>query len=72
MSKNSLELYKIGSKVKLTDDLYGNISAICLRGNNYVTYECSWWNGSSHDSKWFYESEIEVSSDAEKHRIGFA
>jgi hypothetical protein len=70
MSKNSLETFKIGSKVKLTEDVYGTISAICIRGNNYVTYECSWWNGRSNDSKWFYDSEIEVTI-SEKTRIGF-
>lgn len=71
MSKNSLETFKIGSKVKLTEDVYGVISAVCIRGNNYVTYECSWWNGRSHDSKWFHENEIEVTL-SEKTRIGFA
>lgn len=71
MTKNSLELYKIGSKVKLADDVYGVITAICLRGDNYVTYECAWWNGRSHDNKWFHSSEIEVAL-SEKTRIGFA
>lgn len=71
MSKNSLELHKIGSKVKLADDVYGVISAICIRANSYVTYECSWWNGRSADNKWFHESEIEVTEN-EKTRIGFA
>jgi uncharacterized protein YodC (DUF2158 family) len=71
MSKNSVELYKIGSKVKLTDDVYGIITGISIRGNNYITYECAWWNGRSHDSKWFHENEIEVTV-AEKYKIGFA
>lgn len=71
MSKNSLETFKIGSKVKLAEDVYGVISAVCIRGNNYITYECSWWNGRSHDSKWFNETEIEVTL-SEKTRIGFA
>ena len=71
MSKNTLELYKIGSKVKLADDVYGIITAISIRGDNYVTYECAWWNGRSHDSRWFHTSEIEVTL-SEKTRIGFA
>lgn len=71
MSKNSVEIYKIGSKVKLADDVDGTITAISIRGNNYITYECSWWNGRSHDSKWFYTDEIEATSN-EKTRIGFA
>lgn len=71
MTKNSIEFFKIGSKVKLAEDVYGTISAICIRGNNHITYECAWWNGRSHDSKWFYVDEIEVAV-AEKIRIGFA
>lgn len=70
MSKNSVELYKIGSKVKLTDDVYGVITGITIRGDNYITYECSWWNGRSYDSKWFHSSEISVTT-AEKYKIGF-
>ena len=71
MTKNSLELHKVGSKVKLANDVYGVISGVCIRANNYVTYECSWWNGRSVDNKWFHESEIEVTEN-EKTRIGFA
>jgi uncharacterized protein YodC (DUF2158 family) len=72
MSKNNLDLFKIGSTVKLTDDVYGTITAICIRGNNYVTYECSWWNGRSHDNKWFHENELELTlGHLEKTRIGF-
>lgn len=70
MTKNSLELYKIGSKVKLADDVYGTITGISIRGNNHVTYECAWWNGRSHDSKYFHSSEIEVTL-SDKTRIGF-
>jgi len=71
MTKNSIELHRIGSKVKLADDVEGTIIAISIRGNNYITYECSWWNGRSHDSKWFHSDEIEITS-TEKTRIGFA
>lgn len=70
MSKNSIEVYKVGSKVKLTDDVYGYIVGISIRGDNHITYECSWWNGRSHDSKWFYSGEIEITV-GEKTKIGF-
>lgn len=70
MSKNTLELYKIGSKVKLTDDVYGSIIGINIRGDNSVTYECGWWNGRSYSTQSFCASEIEVTL-VEKNRIGF-
>jgi len=70
MSKNSIEAYKIGSKVKLAEDVHGSVIGISIRGDNHITYECAWWNGRSHDSKWFHSSEIEVAV-AEKTKIGF-
>jgi hypothetical protein len=70
MSKNSLEPYKIGSKVKLTDDVFGTIVSINIRGDNAVSYECGWWNGNSYTTHNFGSNEIEVTV-AEKSRIGF-
>lgn len=71
MSKNSLELYKIGTKVKLADDVFGTIIGIMIRGNNNITYECGWWNGRSYSTQNFTTDEIEVTV-AEKIKIGFA
>ena len=70
MSKNTLDLYSVGTKVKLADDVFGTIIGIMLRGDNHITYECAWWNGRSHDSKWFHQKEIEVTA-SDKTRIGF-
>ena len=70
MSKNSLELYKIGSRVKLTDDVFGTIISINIRADNAVAYECGWWNGRSYSTQQFSSSELEVTV-AEKTRIGF-
>lgn len=71
MSKNSLELYKIGTRVKLVEDVVATVVGISIRGDNNITYECGWWNGRSYDSKWFHPSEFEVTL-VEKIRIGFA
>jgi hypothetical protein len=71
MSKNSLELYRVGSKVKLADDVYGTIASINIRGSNNVTYECGWWNGRSYATQNFTADEIEVTV-AEKIKIGFS
>ena len=71
MSKNSLELYKIGSKVKLADDIYGTIIGIHITGDNNVAYECGWWNSRSYATQHFSSNDIEVTV-AEKTKIGFA
>ena len=65
-----IEVYSIGSKVKLAEDVYGTINSIAIHGDNSVTYECGWWNGRSYDTKWFYNDQIEVTI-AEKTKIGF-
>ncbi len=71
MSKNVLELYKIGSKVKLTDDVYGTIIGVHINGDNNVAYECGWWNSRSYSTESFSANEIEVTV-AEKTKIGFS
>lgn len=71
MTKNTIDVYKIGSQVKLTNDVYGVITGISIRGDHHVTYECGWWNGRSYDAKWFHPSEFEVTL-VEKNKIGFA
>lgn len=70
MSKNSVDLYKIGSKVKLTEDVFGTIVAINIRGDNNITYECGWWNGRTYSTQSFSPSELEVTL-SEKTKIGF-
>ena len=71
MTKDTtVDVYKIGSKVKLADDVFGNIVGISIRGDNHITYECGWWNGRSYDTKWFHPSEFTVTV-CDKTRIGF-
>lgn len=70
MSKNSLELYKVGSKVKLTDDVYGTIVGVVISSDNSVSYKCGWWNGRSYSTEYFSSNELEVTV-VEKTKIGF-
>lgn len=70
MSKNAVEVYKVGSKVKLTDDVFGTIISINIRSDNSVSYECGWWNGRSYSTQSFDANQIEVTV-VEKYRIGF-
>ena len=70
MSKNSLELYKIGSKVKLTDDVHGTIVSATISGDNNISYKCGWWNGRTYSTEYFSPNEIEATI-VEKMKIGF-
>ena len=69
-TKNTLELHKIGSKVKLTEDVYGTIVGINISGDNTISYKCGWWNGRSYSTEYFSPSEIEITT-VEKFKIGF-
>jgi hypothetical protein len=71
MSKNVIELNKIGTKVKLAEDVYGTIVGINIFGDNSITYKCGWWNGRSYSTEYFAPSEITVTT-AEKIKIGFS
>jgi len=70
MSKNSIEVYKVGSSVKLADDVYGTIVEIHICGENSIFYKCGWWNGRSYITEMFGPNDIEVKLP-EKHKIGF-
>jgi len=70
MSKNSIEIYKIGSKVKLTEDIYGSIIGVTISADNNILYKCGWWNGRSYSTEHFAPNELEVTV-VEKTKIGF-
>jgi hypothetical protein len=70
MSKNSLELNAIGSKVKLEDDVTGTIIGIHISHNNAIVYDVGWWNGRSYSRDSFAPYQL-VQTTEEKNRIGF-
>lgn len=71
MSKNTIELNKIGTKVKLADDIDGTVISISITGDNNITYKCGWWNGRSYSTEYFSTTEITPITE-EKIKIGFA
>lgn len=71
MSKNSIELNPIGTKVRLEEDVIGTIIGIHVSQNNSITYDVGWWNGRSYSKDSFISSQLIVTTD-EKIRIGFA
>lgn len=71
MSKNSLELHAIGSKVKLEDDVIGTILGIQISHNNSITYEVGWWSSRSYSKDTFAPHQFTATTE-ERNRIGFA
>jgi uncharacterized protein YodC (DUF2158 family) len=62
----------IGSKVFIGEknDIPAVITAIFIKENNHVTYQCSWWKESIHYSEYFEEFEL-VCADTTRKKIGF-
>lgn len=68
---DNIEVYAIGTKVKLEDDVYGIITSIhIITDSNAINYEVGWWNGRSYTKEIFSPQQITVTV-AEKLRIGF-
>lgn len=70
MTKNSLELNAIGSKVKLEEDVIGTIVGIHISHNNAIVYDVGWWSGRSYSKDSFAPHQLVVTTE-EKTRIGF-
>jgi uncharacterized protein YodC (DUF2158 family) len=71
MSKEKVEIYPVGTKVKLEEDVFGTITRVSIFSNDYITYECGWWNSRSYSSQSFTKDEIEAVLTTSKQKIGF-
>jgi hypothetical protein len=65
-----MKVIPVGTKVNLTEDVIGVVENITIYSDNYVVYNCSWWNGRSIECKSFQASNISPVTD-EKVFIGF-
>jgi uncharacterized protein YodC (DUF2158 family) len=72
-SDSILSVYKVGSKVKLEEDIYGHIVGITIRSSSGdgVTYDCGWWNGRAYQEQSFRSDQIEIITGTPL-RIGFS
>jgi hypothetical protein len=66
-----IEVFKIGSPVVLGTLVKAVITGVLIREHNYITYECSWWDGSSHHCKWLDEIEVRRDVGSAPMKIGF-
>jgi hypothetical protein len=65
-----MKVIPVGTKVNLAEDIIGVVENITIYNDNYVVYNCSWWNGRSLDCKPFQAGSISTVTD-EKMTIGF-
>jgi uncharacterized protein YodC (DUF2158 family) len=71
MSKNTLEFYNVGTKVKLEKDIQGTIISVTIQSNNAISYICGWWNGRSYCTETFIPDQIEALVTTTKTLIEF-
>ena len=72
--KNNIDIYPVGTKVQLEEDILGTVLSITITGNHssQVVYEIGWWSGKSFTKEHFYSYQFLKSSEKEKVRIGFS
>ena len=64
-----LSVYAVGTEVVVGSDITAIVTAVSIRSS--VQYECSWWDGRTHHSKWLEECEV-FTGKGTRMRIGFA
>ena len=69
---DTIDIHSIGTTVSLTESISATIVTISIHANNYVQYECSWWNGDTRVKDWFSSSNfLSVGEKDAVTKIGF-
>ena len=68
---SDLDVYGVGTEVLIGDHVPAVITAICIRSENHVTYECAWWDGNQRHCDWIESEELAVSTGFESLEVGF-
>ena len=69
---DALEVYEVGTKVVLEEDIEAKIVQVAIHAGNWVQYECAWWNGGSRVREWFVVDDFTVAKKKNLMKIGFA
>jgi hypothetical protein len=51
-----INVYPIGTKVKLEKDVPGTITAILIEPGYNVQYKICWWNGRERKYEWLFDT----------------
>ena len=67
---NKIEVYKIGTKIKVGDDIPATIVGVALYTSS-IEYKIVYWDGKTRKIEWIDESEFDTISIETKEKIGF-
>ncbi len=70
MAKATLEVFPVGSKVQLDEDLSGTVLSVTIGDKNSVFYEVGWWQSRTYTKEHFVEDQLTLTLDKPA-RIGF-
>ena len=70
MAKANLDIFPVGSKVQLDDDLFGTVLSVTIGDKNSVFYEVGWWQSRSYSKEHFVENQLTLTT-GKPNRIGF-
>ncbi len=70
MAKTTLEVFPVGSKVQLDEDLFGTVLSVTVGDKDSVFYEVGWWQSRSYSKDHFAENQL-ILTLGEPSRIGF-
>lgn len=73
MGSKGICIHAVGTRVslKLNPSIEGIITAVCVRFNDYFSYEVTYFNGSDNKVIWMIEPEFEVMTSPSYRTIGF-
>lgn len=66
-----MNVYAIGTRVKIADDLTGTVTQVCIVGEQHVRYEVAWWDGNTRNCQWLESCEVSAAEERQPMRIGF-
>ena len=70
MAKATLEVFPVGSKVQLDEDLVGTVLSVTIGDKNSVFYEVGWWQSRTYTKECFVHDQLTLTL-GETARIGF-
>jgi len=71
MATKTLKVWPVGTEIHLGAALPGMITAIRIQGDNFVDYECAYWNSGKRETVWCALPEFTVGPKQSRDAIGF-
>lgn len=67
-----IEVFQVGCPVTIGEKIKATVTGVCIREKLHVTYECTWWDGNTHNCKWLEQIEVGRHDGSSSVRIGFS